>query len=139
MLDYSKSSYPNPTMHDLLILCEEMSRWLDSNPTNLLFIHCQQSFTRTGVVLICLLQFLKFHKSYQEILTFVMDKLNLTFLNNQKLYLKYIESAFNLVPLNKHPLKIRKITLSKVPFIKLLKEHAEDPILSKASKFRPYL
>jgi hypothetical protein len=45
VLDYSKPAYPNPALHELFILCEEMTRWLDRDPNNLLFIHCQKSFS----------------------------------------------------------------------------------------------
>ncbi len=60
-------------------------------------------------------------------------------LNNQKLYLKYIESAFGEVSFNKHPILIKKIALSQTPFIRFLKEHAEDPVLKDTAKFMPYL
>lgn len=53
--------------------------------------------------------------------------------------MKYLEGVFSNISLNKHPLKIKKIKFSSIPILKLLKEHAEDPILNNAPKFRPYV
>ena len=60
-------------------------------------------------------------------------------MNNQNLYLKYLESYFNKVKLNKYSLKLKKIKISIVPELLLLKEHAEDVLLNQQSRFKPYL
>lgn len=89
--------------------------------------------------MICLLQHLKFKQHFDEIVSFVVQKLNLSFLNNQKLYLKYIEGVFHNVSMNPHPIAVKKIVLSRTLFVKLLKEHAEDPVLSSTPNFKPYI
>lgn len=139
VVDYCKPGYPNPCLQDFFIMFKEMSKWLDSNPQNLLFIHCQKNFSRTSLILICFLFFLKHSQDFVEIQNFVFDKLNSSLLNNQKLYLKYIESAFNNVKFNKHPIRLKKLSISEIPFIRKLKEHAEDPVLSKTGNFKPYI
>lgn len=139
VIDYSKPGYPNPCLKDFFIMFKEMSNWLDSNAQNLLFIHCQKNFSRSSLILICFLYFLKHSQDFLEIENFVFEKLNSNLLNNQKLYLKYIESAFNNVSFNKHPILLKKLTISEIPFIRKLKEHGEDPVLSKTVNFKPYI
>ena len=137
--DYSRPGYPNPSIHDLLIISQEMANWLDAGPDHILFVHCQQSFSRTALVLICLLYFMRMNRDRIELETQVTNALNTVLLNNHRLYLSYFESCFNGVVLNRHPIRIKRITLSEPPLVKLLKEHAEDSVLSNAPRFRPYL
>ncbi len=137
--DYSRPGLPCSSLHDLLIISQEMANWLDSKPDNLLFIHCQISFSRTALVMICLLYLLRFDKNIHQIEQKVSSTLNTSLLNNHKLYLKYFESCLRNVEINKHPLRIKSIILSEIPTIRLLKDHAEDPVFRTAPNFRPYL
>ena len=50
-----------------------------------------------------------------------------------------MEGIFNNLPLNKHPVILKKISFSEIPKIKFLKEHAEDVILCQTPKFKPYI
>ena len=137
--DYSRPGLPCPSLHDLLIIAQEMANWLDAKPDHLLFVHCQISFARSALVLICLLFLLRFEKDIRSLEERVAQSLNTSLLNNHKLYLKYFEGCLRDVPINKHPLLIKSISISEIPFIRLLKEHAEDPVYASAPAFRPYL
>ena len=50
-----------------------------------------------------------------------------------------MEGVFNWISFNKHPIILKKIKINMVPFVKFLKKHAEDTILSKTPNFKPYI
>lgn len=139
VVDYSKPGYPNICLKDLVILCHEITHWLDADSNNLVFIHCQQNFARTAFTLICLLYFMRTNTDILAIEQKVLQTLHATLLNNHHLYIKYFQSFFFDVKLNKHPLVLKRIALSELPFIRLNKEHAENPLLSSTCNFKPYI
>lgn len=131
--------HPNPPVLDLLVICSEMSSWLDSNPSNQAFIHCQRSFARSALVLTFLLTFMRACKSSLDSSELVLKKLKTTFLRNHELYRKHCQDILCLKTLNQHPLRLKKVILSEAPQVRLLKQHAEDPFLVSNLVFKPYL
>ena len=139
VIDYSKPGYPNIYLQEIIVLCHEIANWLDADPKNLAFIHCQQNFSRSSFTLICLLFFLRVNTDILALREKVLGILNTELLNNHNLYLKYFQSCFSNIKLNKHPIIIKRLALSELPFIKLSQEHAENSLLNKASNFKPYI
>lgn len=139
VVDYSKPGYPNICLKDLIILCHEITHWLDADPSNLVFVHCQQNFARTAFTLICLLYFMRVSADIAVVEQKVLDTLHAELLHNHRLYLKYFQSFFFDVKMNKHPLVLKRIALSELPFIRLNKEHAENPLFNAACNFKPYV
>ena len=139
IIDYSKPGYPNICLKDLIILCHEITHWMDADPSNLVFIHCQQNFARTAFTLICLLYFMRYNTDILAIEQKICGILHANLLNNHHLYLKYFQSFFFNIKLNKHPLILKRIALSELPFLKLNKEHAESALLNSAPNFKPYI
>lgn len=137
--DYSRPGYPCPPLQDLLIMTREMAHWLDSKPTNLLFIHCQQNFGRTTLVLACLLYALRVERDMATIEANLSAKLHSGLLGNQRLYLKYFESCMGGIQLNRSPVILRRVTLSAAPTILFQKSHLEQPNFEPSTDFRPYL
>ena len=139
VVDYSKPGYPNICLKDLIILCHEITHWLDADAQNLVFVHCQQNFARSAFTLICVLYFMRTNSDILAIEQQVVHTLHAELLNNHRLYLKYFQSFFYGVKLNKHPLVLKRIALSELPFIKLNKEHAENALYNSACNFKPYI
>lgn len=137
--DYSRPGYPCPPLQDLLIIIKEITQWIDSKSDNLVFIHCQQNYSRTTLVLVCLLYFMRVEKNIIDIENRITNVLKSNLLGNQKLYLKYFESCMNGIRLNQNPIVIKKIILSETPFIKYEKKHVELPGFDQNVTFRPYL
>lgn len=137
--DYSRPGYPCPPLQDLLIITREMAHWLDSKPTNVLFIHCQQNTGRSTLVLACLFYSLRVERDMASIEALLTSRLGSTLLGNQRLYLKYFESCLGGISLGRHPVIIRRVTLSEVPFIRYEKTHVEQPDFDSSQGFRPYL
>lgn len=137
--DYSRPGYPCPPLQDLLIITREMGHWLDSRPTNQLFIHCQQNFGRTTLVLACLFLSLHIEKDMGSIESLLSARLNSTLLGNQRLYLKYFESCAGGIALNRHPVYVKRVTLSEKPFIRFDKTHLEQFGTPASSDFKPYI
>jgi hypothetical protein len=137
--DYSRPGYPCPPLQDLLIVTREMAHWLDANPANLLFIHCQQNFGRSTLVLACLFYALRIERDMATIEATLTARLNSTLLGNQRLYLKYFESCMGGIPLNRNPVILRRVVLSEKPFVVYQKSHLEQPNFEPTGDFRPYL
>jgi hypothetical protein len=138
-MHHTHPGHPSPPVLDLLVICSEMSSWLDSNPSNQAFIHCQKSFSRCALVLTFLLTFMRVSKSSEEASNLILKKLKTIFLKNHILYEKHCQQILALKNLNQHPLRLKKVFLSEAPQIRLLKEHAEDPFLVSNLVFKPYL
>ena len=139
VMDHSRAGYPSPVFLDLLVICTEMSSWLDSGPDNCVFIHCQKSFARTALTLSFFLTFIRFSKSAEEASVFLREKLKSEFLKNHLLYIKHCNRLLNLKDAHQHPLRLRKVHLNQTPLIRLHKKHAEDPFLVSNTVFKPYL
>lgn len=139
VFDYSKPGYPNVPLRDLLILCREMSGWLDSSPGNLLLVHCGANRARSSLAVACLLLFLRVKSDAESAEQFVTRRLGSTLLANGRVYLRAFAGCFEARPMNRHPLRLRKVSLTRAPHIRLLRAHAEEPALLAAPTFRPYL
>lgn len=139
VMHHVRPGHPNPGVLDILVICSEISNWLDSNPTHQAFIHCQKSFARSALVLCFFLTFIRVAKSADEAMELVLKKLKSDLLRNHRIYQRHCESLLTLKNLNQHPLRLKKVILSEAPQVRLLKEHAEDPFLVSNLVFKPYL
>lgn len=137
--DYSRPGYPCPPLQDLLIITREMAHWLDSKETNFVFVHCQQGFGRSTLVLACLFFALRVEKDMGTVEALLSARLQSTLLGNQRLYLKYFESVLGGIRLNRFPVFLKRVTLSQKPHIRYDKAHVEQPGFDPAHDFRPYL
>lgn len=73
--EYVNVGYPNPPLIDLFMICKEIDSWLTSNPSNLAIVHCQQSKSRSCLVLSCYLFYKGVYSHPGEALTHVCDVL----------------------------------------------------------------
>ena len=139
VMHHSRPGHPNPGVIDLLVICTEITNWLDSDSSNQVFIHCQSNFSRSALVLTFLLTFMRVSQNSEKAAELVLRKLKTDFLKNHLIYQKHCESILGLKTLNQHPLRLKKVVMSEAPQVRLLKQHAEDPFLVSNLVFKPYL
>ena len=138
-MHHPRPGHPNPGVIDLLVICTEITNWLDADSSNQAFIHCQRNFARSALVITFLLTFMRVSKTSGDAAELVLRKLKTEFLKNHILYEKQCQNILGLKTLNQHPLRLKKVVLSEAPQVRLLKEHAEDPFLVSNLVFKPYL
>ena len=55
---YVHVGYPNPPLLEIVLICKEMSNWLEASSENIVVLHCQKSSVRSCLIVGCFL-FLK--------------------------------------------------------------------------------
>jgi hypothetical protein len=146
VVDYVNCGYPNPTLAQIYMVSKEMATFLDADPENIAFIHCQKSLTRSILILSCFLYHVRMCPTAAEALAFVVKRLEHVDPTIQNLesgcnliYLNYFTNLYGDVPFSWKKIKIKKIIFSETPDIILLPDHAKDPILNQIRYIRPYL
>ena len=111
VIDYTRPGLPCPSFCDIIIIIEEITNWLKAESSNLAFIHCQDSFSRTSIILKCLLYYLSYSRDIEEISNIVDNKLKTKSVGNQKRYLIYFFDYMNNFKINKFSFSLTKISI----------------------------
>jgi len=133
VVDVAFRGLPSPPLELLVELCLSAHHWLESDPSNVLVVHCFQGFSRSAVLLSCFLAFRGLYADPVDALHEVCQHLNISdssaIVPSQRRYLSYFQNCQQGMSPARSCLKLIRAELHGIPCFE-----SEDNIA-----MRPYI
>uniref|UniRef100_A0A7S2SHL3 Phosphatidylinositol-3,4,5-trisphosphate 3-phosphatase n=1 Tax=Mucochytrium quahogii TaxID=96639 RepID=A0A7S2SHL3_9STRA len=142
VMDFKFPGYPAPPIGTIFKMCMSMDSWLNSDPKNVVIVHCMTGKGRSAVVVACLLEWIGKTPKAMDALRFVCEKRHATLRSGvvptQVRYVRMFHTIMMGTRPEYEPLHLKQLTVVGIPDM-FSNEDKALPELFPEGGCRPYL